>query len=120
MNKRETNMFLAKICENIDRYEDMATHMRQVVLNDLDIGICERNLLSVSYKKACVPYRNTLRLLGDIITKEEARASPQLPILVEYRKKIEGNVTRLCKEILDILIKTLMPGSKDAESKIFY
>ena len=87
MNSRENHVFLAKLCEQTDRYVDMVEHMKQVVYEDAKLSTCERNLLATSYKKTNGPLRTALKSLNNIISKEEAKLSKQVPLLEDYRKK---------------------------------
>jgi 14-3-3 protein epsilon len=87
MNSRENHVFLAKLCEQTDRYVDMVGHIKEAVYLDGKLSACERNLLATAYKKANGPLRTALKSLGNIISKEAAKASKQLPLVVEYRKK---------------------------------
>merc|ERR1711953_1233089 len=61
------------------------------------------------------------RALTSIETKEEAKASKQLPLLREYKQKIEGELNKFCRDILKVLDDALIPKSEgDNESKVFY
>merc|ERR1712151_205386 len=77
--------------------------------------------LSVAYKNAIGPHRTAWRALTSIETKEEAKASKQLPLLREYKSKIEGELNKFCRDILKVLDDALIPKSEgDNESKVFY
>ena len=52
MATRDDNIFMAKICEQTERFEDMVNYMKQVALGDQGLSVEERNLLSVAYKNA--------------------------------------------------------------------
>jgi len=119
---RDENIFMAKICEQTERFEDMVEYMKKVACegND-DLSIEERNLLSVAYKNAIGPHRTAWRALTSIEAKEEAKASSQLPLLKDYKKKIEGELNKFCRDILKVLDAALIPKSEgDNESKVFY
>jgi len=95
--------------------------MKQVALGDQELGVEERNLLSVAYKNAIGNHRTAWRALTSIETKEEAKASKQLPLLREYKTKIEGELNKFCNDILDVLDKKLIPGSEaNKEANVFY
>merc|ERR1712050_622444 len=100
-NSREEDIFMAKICEQTERFEDMVKYMKKVALLDQELTIEERNLLSVAYKNAIGNHRTAWRALTSIETKEEAKASKQLPLLREYKTKIEGELNKFCNDILD-------------------
>ena len=118
---RDDNIFMAKICEQTERFEDMVSYMKQVALGDQELSVEERNLLSVAYKNAIGNHRTAWRALTSIETKEEAKASKQLPLLREYKTKIEGELNKFCNDILDVLDKKLIPGSEaNKEANVFY
>merc|ERR1711988_1975834 len=96
--------------------------MKKVAVDGSEgLSIEERNLLSVAYKNAIGNHRTAWRALTSIETKEEAKASKQLPLLREYKTKIEGELNKFCNDILDVLDKKLIPGSDaDKEANVFY
>ena len=121
MGTRDDNIFMAKICEQTERFEDMVGYMKLVALGDQELSVEERNLLSVAYKNAIDNHRTAWRALTSIETKEEAKASKQLPLLREYKTKIEGELNKFCNDILDVLDKKLIPGSEaNKEANVFY
>lgn len=119
---RDDNIFMAKICEQTERFEDMVDYMKKVACESNEqLSIEERNLLSVAYKNAIGPHRTAWRALTSIETKEEAKASKQLPLLKDYKGKIEGELNKFCRDILKVLDDHLIPKSEgDNESKVFY
>jgi len=118
---REDNIFMAKICEQTERFDDMVNYMKRVAESDnRQLSIEERNLLSVAYKNAIGPHRTAWRALTSIETKEEAKSSKQLPLLREYKTKIETELNKFCQQILDLLANTLVPATSDNEEKVFY
>merc|ERR1711934_276718 len=121
-NTRDDNIFMAKICEQTERFEDMVDFMKKVATeSNENLSIEERNLLSVAYKNAIGNHRTAWRALTSIETKEEAKASKQLPLLREYKTKIEGELNKFCNDILDVLDKKLIPGSEaNKEANVFY
>jgi len=43
-----------------------------------------------------------------------------LPLLKNYKKKIEDELNKFCSNIIELLEKNLIPGSQNAESKVFF
>merc|ERR1719237_634485 len=121
MTTREDHIFMAKICEQTERFEDMVDYMKKVAMMDQELSIEERNLLSVAYKNAIGNHRTAWRALTSIETKEEAKQSKQLPLLREYKNKIEGELNKFCNDILNVLDTRLIPGSEaNSEANVFY
>merc|ERR1711861_92989 len=96
MTTRDDNIFMAKICEQTERFEDMVYYMKKVASEDPKLSTEERNLLSVAYKNAIGPHRTAWRALTSIEAKEESKGSKQLPLIKEYKSKIEKDLDKFC------------------------
>jgi 14-3-3 protein epsilon len=118
---RDELIFLAKICEQTERFEDMLDHMKKVAYLDQELSIDERNLLSVAYKNTVGTRRTAWRAISSIETKEEAKNSKYLPLLRDYKEKIEKELNKYCDDILQVLDKKLIPASSGSyEANVFY
>lgn len=118
---REELIFMAKICEQTERFEDMLDYMKKVAYLDQELSIDERNLLSVAYKNTVGSRRTAWRALTSIETKEEAKSSKYLPLLRDYKEKIEKELNQYCDDILQVLDQKLIPGSEDnKEGNVFF
>ena len=49
---RDELIYMSKIAEQTERYEDMITYMKNAVNTGSELNIEERNLLSVAYKNS--------------------------------------------------------------------
>ena len=49
---RDELIYLSKITEQTERFEDMLNYMKQVVNTGNELNVEERNLLSVAYKNS--------------------------------------------------------------------
>jgi 14-3-3 protein epsilon len=47
---RDQHVFLAKLSEQAERFDEMVEHMKAVAEIDQELSVEERNLLSVAYK----------------------------------------------------------------------
>ena len=118
---REELIFMAKICEQTERFEDMLDYMKKVAYMDQALSIDERNLLSVAYKNSVGSRRTAWRALTSIETKEEAKSSKYLPLLRDYKEKIEKELNQYCDDILQVLDQKLIPGSQgNTEANVFF
>ena len=52
MASREEHVYLAKLAEQAERYDEMAEHMKAVAQSNQELSVEERNLISVAYKNA--------------------------------------------------------------------
>ena len=119
-NTREEHLYMAKITEQTERFEDMLDAMNKVVHANPDLTIEERNLLSVAYKNTIGSRRTAWRALSSIEKKEEQKGSKNIPLLRGYKSKIEQELNRYCKEILDLINDQLLKKAQNAEAKVFY
>ena len=134
---REQNVYMAKIAEQAERYDEMVESMKQVARLDVELTVEERNLLSVAYKNVIGARRASWRIVSSIEQKEETKGneghvtkikvlSPSPPPLYfsliifpqEYRVKVETELTNICNDILNILDRHLIPSATTGESKV--
>jgi len=126
MTERETLIARAKLAEQAERYDDMASAMKEVTKQDSDKALTteERNLLSVAYKNIVGAKRSSWRVISSI----EQKASDKEELARTYRKNIEGELNEVCNEVLELLDQFLVKkavaesenGSDKAESAVFY
>lgn len=118
---REDSVYLAKLAEQAERYEEMVENMKAVATAGNELSVEERNLLSVAYKNVIGARRASWRIVTSIEQKEESKDhSQQVALIKEYRAKLEGELAKICDDILDILSNHLIPAALSGESKVFY
>jgi 14-3-3 protein epsilon len=67
---REELIYMSRIAEQTERFEDMLDYMKKVVLSGQELNEEERNLLSVAYKNTVGSRRTAWRALSSIEHKE--------------------------------------------------
>lgn len=133
--KREQLVQRAKLAEQAERYDDMATAMKNVTntlkpttdSSDGDKSKCdqlsneERNLLSVAYKNVVGARRSSWRVISSIEQKSDG-SEKKRNMAREYKEKIEGELNDICNDVLDLLDSILLANVTDSESesKVFY
>jgi 14-3-3 protein epsilon len=118
---RDKCVYLAKLAESAERYEDMAKYMTTVSRLNQELTVEERNLLSVAYKNAVGSRRASWRNVSTSEQKETGKGNAEHSQLAQgYRKKVEAELSEICQSILDLLDKNLIPTSSNGESKVFY
>ncbi|KAG5034458.1 hypothetical protein JHK87_009368 [Glycine soja] len=121
---REQYVYLAKLSEQAERYEEMVEFMQKVVVGSTpasELTVEERNLLSVAYKNVIGSLRAAWRIVSSIEQKEEGRKNDDHVSLVKhYRSKVENELTQVCASILSLLDSNLVPSASASESKVFY
>ncbi|XP_028294727.1 14-3-3 protein zeta-like [Gouania willdenowi] len=112
----------AKLAEQAERYEDMATCMKEVTEKGDELSNEERNLLSVAYKNVVGARRSAWRVMSSIGLKTEGCEKKQ-QMVKEYREKVEKELQEICNCVLrlldDFLIKK-SSESENSESQVFY
>jgi 14-3-3 protein epsilon len=119
-SNREEWIYMAKITEQTERFEDMLEAMNNVVKANADLSVEERNLLSVAYKNTIGSRRTAWRALSSIEKKEEQKGSKNIGLLKGYKAKIEGELNKYCNEILNLIDTQLIQKASNAEAKVFY
>lgn len=109
----------AKLAEQAERYDDMATAMKQVTETGVELSNEERNLLSVAYKNVVGARRSSWRVISSIEQKTEGSERKQ-QMAREYREKVEKELREICYDVLKLLDTYLVPKATNAESKVFY
>ncbi|VFQ81415.1 unnamed protein product [Cuscuta campestris] len=121
---REENVYLAKLAEQAERYDEMVEYMEKVSasLGDSEeLTVEERNLLSVAYKNVIGARRASWRIISSIEQKEESRGNEDhVSAIRDYRSKIEKELSGICDGILKLLDSRLIPSASAADSKVFY
>ncbi|XP_059456273.1 14-3-3-like protein G-BOX factor 14 kappa isoform X1 [Corylus avellana] len=121
---REQYVYMAKLAEQAERYEEMVEYMEKLVTGSTpaaELNVEERNLLSVAYKNVIGSLRAAWRIVSSIEQKEEGRKNEEHVALVkDYRSKVESELSSVCAGILKLLDSHLVPSALSGESKVFY
>eukprot|EP01133_Synstelium_polycarpum_P018046 gene18046-21542_t len=118
---REDNVYMAKLAEQAERYEEMVEAMKKVAEMNVELSVEERNLLSVAYKNVIGARRASWRIISSIEQKEDSKGNEaNVKKIKEYKTKVENELSNICTDILAVLDANLVPSSKSGESKVFY
>jgi len=102
MGDQAENVYMAKLAEQAERYDEMVTFMKNATTAATDdLSLEERNLLSVAYKNVVGARRASLRIIGSIETKERERNGANLQQVVNYKAKVETELDQICADILE-------------------
>ncbi|KAG0467719.1 hypothetical protein HPP92_019299 [Vanilla planifolia] len=122
-SSREENVYMSKLAEQAERYEEMVEYMEKVTAaaDKEELTVEERNLLSVAYKNVIGARRASWRIVLSIEQKEESRCNEvHVAAIKEYRGKIEKELSGICNGILKLLESHLIPSASASDSKVFY
>jgi len=120
---REECVFMAKLAEQAERYDEMVEEVRKIakMVKDQQLSVEERNLLSVAYKNVIGSRRASWRIVSSIEHKEESKGNTDHVVRIRnYRAVIEKELADICNNILGLLDEHLIPTAMNGESKVFY
>jgi len=121
MSGKVYNVYMAKMAEQAERYDEMADFMKIVSEFQEELTVEERNLLSVAYKNAVGSRRASWRIISSVEQKESSKGNEEAgKRAAEYRLTVEKELDDICEKILKLLDDNLIPNSNTGESKVFY
>ncbi|ORX93254.1 14-3-3 family protein epsilon [Basidiobolus meristosporus CBS 931.73] len=121
MADRENQVYMAKLAEQAERYDEMVQYMKDFAKSGAELTVEERNLLSVAYKNVIGARRASWRIISSIEQKEESKGNEtHVERIKSYRQKVEEELGDVCRDILELLDQHLIPGAQGGESKVFY
>ena len=121
MASRDNEVYMAKLAEQAERYDEMVQHMKTVAQLNTELTVEERNLLSVAFKNVIGARRASWRIISSIEQKEESKDnSEHVKLIKDYRNKIEKELDETCADILKVLDENLLTAAESGESKVFY
>merc|ERR1719412_3061482 len=102
MTSTEENIFLARVAEQAERFEDMVQYLG-VVLDQKggEVTADERNLLSVAFKNLISSKRAACRTIAAI--EQNPKYSKFSEALASYKTTIEEQLTNDCKKIITMI-----------------
>ena len=104
MASRDKDGYFAKLAEQAERYDEMASYVRAVCKLPDELAVEEQNLLSVAYKNAVGSSRAAWRIITSVENKEKSKGNEeQSKIAKEYCVKVEGELQKICDTILGVL-----------------
>jgi len=84
---RDELLYMAKVSEQTERFEDMLEYVKKVVNLAQELNVDERNLLSVAFKNSVGSRRTAWRALSSIESKDASKGGKNQNLLKEYKKK---------------------------------
>merc|ERR1712144_165619 len=115
--KREDALYMAKLAEQAERYDDMVKYMKRIVdlgipANDLTVE--ERNLLSVGYKNMMSVRRTAWRTVQSFFEKNSEEDEDKAKLDEQYRSTISQEVFSLIEEVCKDIVFVYVEGNNKA------
>jgi len=121
MGEREDNVYIAKLAEQAERYDEMVAAMKKVAALNAELTVEERNLLSVAYKNQIGARRSAFRIISSIEQKEKSKDNEaHVKKIKEYTAKIEKELHDIVKDVMEVLDNHLIPHATSDEANVFY
>jgi len=114
----EEGVFLAKVAEQAERYEDMLVFLKPVIEKTGELPMEERNLVSVAFKNLSGNKRTAWRALSAI--EENPKYEKYHEKTKVYKKKIEEELKKICLDAIKTIDANLLKNANAAEAKVFY
>jgi 14-3-3 protein epsilon len=96
MADREESVYVAKLAEQAERYDEMVEEMKKVakMVHEQELTVEERNLLSVAYKNVIGARRASWRIISSIEQKEESKGNEEhVNRIKKYRQVVRCDRT---------------------------
>ena len=115
----EEKIFLARVAEQAERFEDMVDFLEEVLVAKAGtVNPDERNLLSVAFKNLISSKRAACRTISAI--EQNPKYSKFNGALMTYKGQIEEQLSADCQKIIDMINSRVLGGSCTEEAKAFF
>ena len=115
----EENIFLARVAEQAERFEDMVDFLALVLdARGPEVTSDERNLLSFAFKNLISSKRAACRTIAAI--EQNPKYSKYNGPLASYKSSIENKLTADCQRVIDLINSKVLSKACDGESKAFF
>lgn len=115
----EENIFLARVAEQAEKFEDMVNFLKPVLdSKGAALTVDERNLLSVAFKNLISSKRTAWRTITAI--EQNPKYAKHADALGAYKKKIESQLYADCENIIDIVKSKVLSKSSEDEARAFF
>mmetsp|Transcript_3659 Transcript_3659/g.8010 ORF Transcript_3659/g.8010 Transcript_3659/m.8010 type:complete len:264 (+) Transcript_3659:93-884(+) len=125
ISSRQKALYLARLAEEAERYDEMTEHMTAVAKASDDdheeLTPEERNMLAVAFKNAVGLRRAAVRTLGDVEAKaRSAGREREAQATRAYSQSVQHELRRFSGDFIRLLSDSLLPRTKDMENRAFY
>jgi len=119
MSSDEVNIFMARVAEQAERFEDMVDFLTTVLEHKgASVTADERNLLSVAFKSLISSKRTAVRTISAI--EQNPKYSKYEKSLQDYKKRIEDQLYADCERVVQLIKTHVLSKGADGESKAFF
>lgn len=111
-------VFLAKVAQQAERYDDMVATLKKLASFDVELSVEERNLLCAAYSRVIGARRDSWRILSSTVQEKEESNE----IVRDYcLRKVARELTDICNDAIKLIDDHLLPfSSTNTESTVLY
>lgn len=105
------------------QFSDVVKQIKTIIEHyGAQLAIEERNLLSVAYKNITNTLRNSWRIVDALHKLQSTRSgrTKQVLLIRRQRERIERELTDVCKDIVLLLDRELLPAADKGEETVFF
>lgn len=119
---REELIYLAKLCERSERYEDAVGYICEFVKIKPILNSDERRCLSNCFKQHISNKRSSMRNFKEILRKESKPKGNKINLayVSELIEKLEEEENEIIAVLQSLIDDFLLPNSKKPEAVVFY
>merc|ERR1712151_175727 len=115
----EENIFLARVAEQAERFEDMVDYLAAVLdTKGGEVTADERNLLSVAFKNLISGKRAACRTI--VAIEQNPKYQKFSEALAKYKTTIEGQLTKDCEQVIGMINTKVLGKDCQSEAKAFF
>ena len=115
----EEKIFLARVAEQAERFEDMVEFLGAVLdERGAEVTPDERNLLSVAFKNLISSKRTACRTIAAI--EQNPKYSKFNEALAQYKGTIETGLQADCQRVIDMINQKVLSKDTSGEAKAFF
>ena len=119
MSNVEESIFLARVAEQAERFEDMVEYLKKVLEEKGgDVTSDERNLLSVAFKNLISSKRAACRTISAI--EQNPKYQNFLAALQKYKGEIETQLIADCEKVIQMIETLVLGKSCEKEAEAFF
>merc|ERR1712176_1169173 len=119
MSNVDQNIFLARVAEQAERFEDMVDFLSQVLdSKGGEVNSDERNLLSVAFKNLISSKRAACRTIAAI--EQNPKYSQFSNALAQYKTTIEEQLIADCEKVVNMIQDKVLAKEAGGEAKAFF
>jgi 14-3-3 protein epsilon len=118
----EDLLFLAKVSEQAERYDDCVAYMEILARREkAELSCDERSLLAAAFKNLISNKRAAWRALSSLREKYRHEHERERSSLTrQCREVVEQEISVLASKVLDLIQTILIPKASSSEAKVFF